>query len=95
MKRLALAALLFTSVCGTAHASGSASATMEVSFVIRAACVVQAAGTAAQAAPQVECSQGTGYQVVRAQAAAVSASSAQTSQPSSAAQAGDAWQIVF
>jgi len=93
MKRLALAALLFTSVCGAAQASGSASATMEVSFVIRAACVVQAAGAAAQAAPQVECSQGTGYQVVRAQAAA--ASSAQTTQPSSAAQAGDAWQIVF
>lgn len=91
MKKLALAALLLSTVCGAAQASGSASATIEVSFVIRAACVVQADAGAAQAAPQVDCSQGTGYQVVRSAPATSETSQA----PSSAGQAGDAWQIVF
>jgi hypothetical protein len=90
MNKLAMAALLLAGACGAAQAGGSASATMEVSFVVRAACSVQAGPSAAS--PQVECSQGTGYQLVRQPAPA--AASAQPA-PSSASQSGDTWQVVF
>lgn len=91
MKNLTMAVLLLASTCA-AQAGGSASATMEVSFVIRAACSVQAVGS--DAAPRVECSQGTAYQLVR-QAAPAASNDDAARQPSSAAQAGDAWQVVF
>lgn len=88
MKKLALGAFLLAAACAAAQAGGSASATMEMSFVIRAACSVQAEGAAA---PQVECTQGTGYQLVRrGEPAALTAQ-----QPSSAAQVGEVWQVVF
>lgn len=87
MNKLATAALLLASACGVVQAGGSSSATMEVTFVIRAACTVQAdAG-----APQVACSQGTGYQVVRPQAAPAPAVQASAV----SAQSGEAWQIIF
>ncbi len=89
MKRFMMAVLLLAGACGAAQAGGSASASFDVSFVIRAACIVQADGNA----PQVECSQGTGYQVVRAPAAAKDAPAAQA--PSNATRSGDTWQIVF
>lgn len=89
MNKLTMAALLLASACGAAKA-GSATATMEVSFVIRAACTVQAdAGS-----PQVACSQGTGYQVVRQQSAPA-ATTAAAQAPSSSAQSGEVWQVVF
>ncbi len=90
MKKLTLAALLLASV-SLAQASGSASTTMEVSFVIRAACSVQ---TEANGAPRVECSKGTGYQLV-GQSAPESKDTPPDRQPSSATQAGDTWQVIF
>ena len=86
MKKSVMAALLLASAFGTAQAGGSASASFDVSFVIRAACTVQLDASA----PLVECSKGTGYQVVRPVK-----DEAVTQAPSSAAQVGDAWQIVF
>lgn len=83
MKKWTMAALLLASTVGAAQAGGSASATMDVTFVIRTACIVQADGSA----PQVDCSKGTGYQIVRPEAV--------TAAPSSASRSGDAWQIVF
>ncbi len=90
MNKLTMAALLLASACGAAQA-GSATATMEVSFVIRAACTVQADASA----PQVACSQGTGYQVVRQQSAPAATPAATAQAPSSSAQSGDVWQVVF
>ncbi len=91
MKRLTMAALLLAGLCGAAQAGGTASASFDVSFVIRAACTVQADGKT----PQVACSQGTGYQVVRPQEAAPAANAPAAQAPSSATRAGDTWQIVF
>jgi len=82
MKKSVMAVLLLASAFGTAQAGGSASTSFDVTFVIRAACVVQFDASA----PQVECSKGTGYQVLRP---------AKDQAPSNAAQVGDAWQIVF
>ena len=86
MKKSVMAVLLLASAFGTAQAGGSASTSFDVTFVIRAACTVQLDASA----PQVECSKGTGYQVVRPAKDQVVSQA-----PSSAAQVGDAWQIVF
>ncbi len=90
MNKLAMAALFLAAASGAVQAGGTASATMEVSFVIRAACSVQADGAAA---PRVECSQGTGYQLLRQVPPAADAAAVE--QASSAVQAGDTWQVVF
>ncbi|QOY92693.1 hypothetical protein IM543_13855 [Massilia sp. UMI-21] len=84
MKQLVLAALLLAGNSAV-HAGGSASATMEMSFVIRAACSVQATPSA----PQVACTEGTVYQVRREAPAADSQTTPQ------AVLAGDHWQVVF
>lgn len=89
MNKLAMAALLLASACGVAQAGGAASAAMEISFVIRPACSVQADGGAA---PRVECSQGTGYQLLRG---GVPAAAAADAAPMATVQAGDTWQVVF
>lgn len=82
MKNTAMAALLLASTCAV-QAGGPASATLEVRFVIRAACSIQA--DAAAGAPRVACSQGTGYQLRRQD----------TPDARTAGQAGGAWQVVF
>lgn len=90
MKRLGMAALLLP-ISAVALAGGNARTTMEVSFVIRAACSVQAD---ANGVPQVACSQGTGYQLVR-QIGAAARDAAPAQERARAARVGDAWQVVF
>lgn len=70
-RRLAFAAALLSLLVLPAHA-GSASASMEVSFVVKAACTVEARG----AAPSVSCNDASLYRV--APAAALAASSDKT-----------------
>jgi len=91
MKRFMMAVLLLAGATGAAQAGGSANASFDVSFVIRAACTVQADGNA----PTVACSQGTGYQVVRPQAPAAAKDAPAAQAPSNATRSGDTWQIVF
>jgi len=62
-RRLPLAALLLSLLVLPAHA-GSASARIEVSFVIHAACTVDAPGAAS--APLVSCSDASLYRVAPA-----------------------------
>lgn len=82
MNKLAMAALLLASTCA-AQAGGSASATMELRLLIRAACSIQADGAADT--PRVACSQGTAYQLRRQDVRATP----------DAGPAGATWQIVF
>ncbi len=93
MNRLTMAALLLAGACGGAQAGGQANASMEVSFVIRAACTVQAVQP--DAAPQVACSQGVGYQVARQPAQDRQQATQAPGAPLEAARTGDTWHIIF
>ncbi len=87
MNRLAMAACVLAGLCATAQAGETASATMEVSFVVRAACSVQAQSAAS---PQVACTEGTGYRLLRQPAEAVDAAPGVRT-----AQTAEVWQVMF
>ena len=70
-RRLPLAAILLSLLVLPAHA-GSASARMEVSFVVKAACTVSAPGQASTpgvSSPDVSCNDATPFRVAPAAAA--------------------------
>ena len=73
IRRVAVAAFLFSSLVLPAHA-GIASASMEVSFVVKAACTVEALG----AVPNVSCNDASPYRVAPALATTVNGDKAWT-----------------
>ena len=94
MKKLMMAAVFLASAC-SAQAAGSATASFDISFVVSAACTVQADSAAGPAAtPSVACSQGTGYQLVR-QPVEEAAGPGAAAAPSHTAIGAETWQIVF
>jgi len=89
MKRIVLGAMLLSALnlAGSA-AAANASASMEVSFVIKESCTVQVQDGARNAAPTVACGHESPYQVSnQPQAAAPSEASVQAD--------GRTWQITF
>jgi len=91
MKRIVLGTLLLSmlNIAGSA-AAASASATMEVSFVVKESCTVQLQDGARDTAPTVACGHDSPYQV----SAQVPSRVPAANQPGVQAD-GQAWQITF